>query len=87
MSTTPAAQGHQQVCCSRWLRQSMTESVNDGRYDSLYDVVDSKLCNEGTAMYRFQLKQKAHQGPIRFERPAMRPTGEGLKELFRAFNA
>ncbi|KAL8866844.1 MAG: hypothetical protein Q9174_006044 [Haloplaca sp. 1 TL-2023] len=57
------------------------------RYDGLYEVVDSKQCDEATAMYRFQLKRQANQGPIRFEGPAKRPTEEDLKELKSAFTA
>ena len=57
------------------------------RYDGLYDVVDAEKADEGTAMYRFKLKRCAHQGPIRFEGPTMRPTEEDLCELRRAFRS
>lgn len=51
------------------------------RYDGLYDVVESELLDESTAMYRFSLRRQKNQDPIRYEGVEARPSLQEIQEM------
>ncbi|KAI9744466.1 MAG: hypothetical protein M1818_001995 [Claussenomyces sp. TS43310] len=53
------------------------------RYDGLYDVVDEELLDASTAMYRFSLRRRKNQDPIRYEGVEARPTDQEVAEMMK----
>ncbi|KAL8692492.1 MAG: hypothetical protein Q9218_002495 [Villophora microphyllina] len=51
------------------------------RYDGLYQIVDSELLDQGTAMHRFTLHRCAGQDPIRYQGVEARPNAHEIKEF------
>ena len=50
------------------------------RYDGLYLVDGWEILDNDTAMYRFKLTRMAHQAPIRWEGPGVRPTEVEIRQ-------